>query len=92
MADAAADANPRVTPEIQAKGDATFPKLLAEHVKVRPNRPAIREKYLGIWQTLTWAEFDKLSRDMAGGLAELGVKGETTSLSLATTDLACMRP
>lgn len=81
MADAAADANPRVTPEIQAKGDATFPKLLAEHVKVRPNRPAIREKYLGIWQTLTWAEFDKLSRDMAGGLAELGVKrGDNISI------------
>lgn len=81
MADAAADANPRVTPEIQAKGDTTFPKLLAEHVKVRPNRPAIREKYLGIWQTLTWAEFDKLSRDMAGGLAELGVKrGDNISI------------
>ena len=81
MADAAADANPRMTPEIQAKGDTTFPKLLAEHVKVRPNRPAIREKYLGIWQTLTWAEFDKLSRDMAGGLAELGVKrGDNISI------------
>ena len=81
MADAAADANPRVTSEIQAKGDTTFPKLLAEHVKVRPNRPAIREKYLGIWQTLTWAEFDRLSRDMAGGLAELGVKrGDNISI------------
>jgi long-chain acyl-CoA synthetase len=60
--------------EIMAKGDTTFPWLLAGHVRVRPNRAAIREKYLGIWQTLTWSEFDALSREFAGGLAELGVK------------------
>lgn len=29
----------------------TFPKLLMHHAKVRGERPAMREKGLGIWQT-----------------------------------------
>lgn len=67
--------------ELAAKGDTTFPKLLAEHVRVRRNQPAIREKHLGIWQSMTWAEFDAMARDMAGGLAELGVKrGDNISI------------
>jgi len=32
----------------------TFPKLLMHHARVRPDRPAIREKDLGIWQTWGW--------------------------------------
>ena len=71
----------QVSADIKAKGDTTFPRLLAEHVKTRPTRPAIREKYLGIWQAMSWAEFDALSRDMAGGLAALGVKrGDNISI------------
>ena len=34
----------------------TFPKLLQEHARVRGDRPAMREKDLGIWQTWTWRE------------------------------------
>ena len=34
----------------------TFPKLLLEHARIRPNRPANREKDYGIWQSWTWAE------------------------------------
>jgi len=34
----------------------TFPRLLLHHATVRPGRPAIREKDLGIWQTWTWAQ------------------------------------
>ena len=80
MADSGSD-SPQVSADIKAKGDATFPRLLAEHVKTRPTRPAIREKYLGIWQAMSWAEFDALSRDMAGGLAALGVKrGDNISI------------
>lgn len=33
----------------------TFPKLLLNHAAVRGNRPAMREKDLGIWQTWSWA-------------------------------------
>jgi long-chain acyl-CoA synthetase len=52
----------------------TFPKLLAHHAQVRGERPAIREKDLGIWQTWTWREFADEVRFLACGLAEHGLK------------------
>jgi long-chain acyl-CoA synthetase len=52
----------------------TFPKLLLHHAKVRPDRPAIREKDLGIWQTWTWHEFADEVRALACGLASQGFK------------------
>jgi len=52
----------------------TFPKLLMHHARVRPQRPAIREKDLGIWQTWTWHRFADEVRAMACGLAEHGFK------------------
>jgi long-chain acyl-CoA synthetase len=51
----------------------TFPKLLMHHARVRPERPAIREKDLGIWQTWTWREFADEVRYLACGLAEAGL-------------------
>ena len=33
----------------------TFPKLLLHHAHARGDRPAIREKDLGIWQAWTWS-------------------------------------
>ncbi len=52
----------------------TFPRLLFHHAKVRPNAPAMREKYLGIWQTWTWAEVAEHVRALACGLSALGFK------------------
>ncbi len=52
----------------------TFPKLLLHHARVRGERPAIREKDLGIWQTWTWREFADEVRALACGLAEEGLK------------------
>ncbi|MBV8031133.1 MAG: AMP-binding protein [Betaproteobacteria bacterium] len=52
----------------------TFPKLLMQHARVRGERPAIREKDLGIWQTWTWHELAEEVRALACGLAGLGVK------------------
>ncbi len=52
----------------------TFPRLLMHHARVRPNRPAMREKEYGIWQTYTWAEVAENVRAIACGLAELGFK------------------
>jgi long-chain acyl-CoA synthetase len=52
----------------------TFPRLLFHHARVRGNRPAMREKYLGIWQTWSWAEVAENVRALACGLAELGFK------------------
>ncbi|MCK6386438.1 MAG: AMP-binding protein [Zoogloea sp.] len=52
----------------------TFPRLLMQHARQRPNRPAMREKEYGIWQTYTWAEVADKVRAIAGGLAELGFR------------------
>ncbi|MGB3290609.1 MAG: AMP-binding protein [Burkholderiaceae bacterium] len=52
----------------------TFPALVMHHAKVRGARPAIREKDLGIWQTLTWADVARQVRALADGLAALGVR------------------
>ena len=50
----------------------TFPRLLVRHATERGDRPAIREKDLGIWQTWTWAQVHDEVRDLACGLAALG--------------------
>ncbi len=52
----------------------TFPKLLQSHVKLRPDRDAIREKALGIWQSWSWADASIEIRALACGLASLGLK------------------
>ena len=52
----------------------TFPKLLLHHARVRPERPAIREKDLGIWQTWSWRRFADEVRSLACGLAAQGFK------------------
>src|SRR5207248_1299706 len=50
----------------------TFPKLLLEHARQRPDRPAIREKDYGIWQSWSWAEVAGAVEALAGGLKALG--------------------
>jgi long-chain acyl-CoA synthetase len=51
----------------------TFPRLLLEHAKARPDAPALREKEYGIWQTLSWRELAVLVRRLAHGLAAAGL-------------------
>jgi long-chain acyl-CoA synthetase len=50
----------------------TFPRLLLHHAQARPDRPAIREKDLGIWQTWTWKQVAEEVRAVACGLAAQG--------------------
>ncbi|HVQ62533.1 MAG TPA: AMP-binding protein, partial [Burkholderiales bacterium] len=50
----------------------TFPRLLLNQAKTRPERPAFREKDLGIWQTWTWAQALDEVRAIACGLAAQG--------------------
>jgi len=52
----------------------TFPKLLARHALERGERPALREKDLGIWQGWTWREVDTEVRLLAAGLANAGFR------------------
>ena len=55
-------------------GLETFPRLLRHHARVRADRPAIREKEYGIWQTYTWGECYAQVRALACGLAEAGFR------------------
>jgi len=50
----------------------TFPQLLLEHARIRGGRTAMREKYLGIWQSWTWAQVADEVRWLACGLASQG--------------------
>src|SRR5437764_1786601 len=52
----------------------TFPKLLLEHARVRPERPANREKDYGIWQSWSWAEIASEIEALACGLAASGFR------------------
>jgi long-chain acyl-CoA synthetase len=52
--------------------ETTFPRVLMEHAAQRPDRPAYREKYLGVWQTDTWKQAADKVRSIACGLAHLG--------------------
>ena len=56
------------------EGLDTFPRLLLHHAKARPDRPAIREKDLGIWQTFTWRDVADQVRAIACGLAAHGFR------------------
>ncbi len=64
-----------LTPKTSAKDSVedTLPKLLMHHVRVRPDRPAMREKALGIWQTWTWSEMASEIRALACGLKAAGL-------------------
>ena len=53
---------------------STFPRLMFEYAKRRPDAAALRIKEYGIWQTTTWAELGQLVRDLGNGLASAGLK------------------
>ena len=72
----------------QRPGAQTFPQLLLMHAQARPDRPAFREKDLGIWQTTTWAQVAGEVRAFACGLAALGFK---RGMSLAIIGNNCPR-
>ena len=52
----------------------TFPRWLLRHALERGDRPAMREKDLGIWQSWTWRQVADEVRALACGLSELGFK------------------
>jgi long-chain acyl-CoA synthetase len=55
-------------------GADTFPKLLLENAARIGDRPACREKDLGIWQTWNWKDVAGEVRALSCGLASLGFK------------------
>jgi len=60
---------------------STFPRLLAEQARERPEGVALQEKLYGIWQPITWRQYHSRVRDVAHGLASLGVaRGEVVAV------------
>ena len=53
--------------------ETTFPQLLAERAADSPDGVALQEKLYGIWQPISWQEYAGHVRDVAHGLASLGV-------------------
>jgi long-chain acyl-CoA synthetase len=59
----------------------TFPRLLLHHAASRGERPATREKDLGIWQTWSWRQVADEVAALACGLAVLGFRrGENLAI------------
>ncbi|HXH81980.1 MAG TPA: AMP-binding protein [Candidatus Tectomicrobia bacterium] len=59
----------------------TFPKLVCDNARTMPDRVAIREKDLGIWQAYTWRDYLERGRRIALGLASLGFRrGDTVAI------------
>jgi long-chain acyl-CoA synthetase len=52
----------------------TLPKLLLRNALFHPDRPAVRHKLFGIWQTWTWARLSSEVRDLSIGLSNSGLK------------------
>jgi long-chain acyl-CoA synthetase len=50
----------------------TLPQLLRRNAETMPDRPALREKDLGIWQPYSWSRYWEEVRDLALGLAAAG--------------------
>ena len=52
----------------------TIPGLLRHWARIRPDAVALREKHLGIWQRITFAEYFRNVRDLALGFEALGLQ------------------
>ncbi len=52
----------------------TLPRLLQRNARELGARPAMREKDRGIWQTWNWRQYHEQVRDLALGLASLGLR------------------
>ena len=51
----------------------TFPKLLAHNAERYPKEIALREKEFGIWNPVTWADYQRTVRLLALGMHALGI-------------------
>src|SRR6476660_7671663 len=71
------DRRKAVASRVPATAD-TFPKLLIRNAREFGDRPAMRHKDLGIWQTLTWAQLLDEVGAHAVGLHRLGRRGGDT--------------
>jgi long-chain acyl-CoA synthetase len=58
-----------------------LPQQLQHWAKTRPDEVALRQKELGIWQPVTWSEYEQQSRWFGLGLLQLGLdRGRTVAV------------
>ena len=63
------------------QAEDTFPKLLLRNARRFAERPAMREKDLGIWQAWTWAQMRDEIAAFSMGLSRLGlVRGDKVAI------------
>ena len=81
MSDARVSSHPG-GPVNSAPNLGTFPKLMRHHARVRGDRPAIRLKNRGIWQTWNWAQAYSNVRALAIALQDEGIaQGHTIAIA-----------
>jgi len=56
------------------KPNTTYPKLLVEKAEIYQDRVAMREKYKGIWQEISWNMYLESVKHFCLGLLEIGIK------------------
>ncbi|MGH6626528.1 MAG: AMP-binding protein, partial [Burkholderiaceae bacterium] len=61
--------------------DLPLPQQLKYWAKNRPNVTALRQKQYGVWNTISWAEYEQQSRWFGLGMLQLGLKpGQTVAI------------
>ncbi len=68
-----------------AKGSRTLIEMFHRRVERSRGRPALRYKAGGQWRSLSWADWDRAAREIAGGLVDLGVSPGDRMALLAQT-------
>jgi long-chain acyl-CoA synthetase len=68
-----------------ASAGQTVLDVFAARVEASGERTALRSKVAGRWQPTTWLEWDRASREVAGGLVGLGVEVGDRVVILANT-------
>jgi len=53
--------------------DLTLPQLLRHWARERPDAVALRQKDFGIWEPVTWAQYEQAARHFGLGLVKLGL-------------------
>ncbi|MDY6852592.1 MAG: AMP-binding protein, partial [Thermodesulfobacteriota bacterium] len=54
--------------------DQTTPRLFLNRVALHPDHVAMREKHLGVWNEITWSEYQRHVEDFCLGLISLGLE------------------
>jgi long-chain acyl-CoA synthetase len=63
-----------MTVQEPALADMPLPQQLRHWARTRPNDTALRQKTFGIWQAISWSEYERQSRWFGLGLLQLGLQ------------------